>query len=65
MAHKKAKKKDVLTIDHSEIDYKPFRKNFYTETTELQNLTEEQVRKIRQSLNNIKVKVFFNILFLF
>lgn len=59
MAQKKAKKKDVLSIDHSAIEYGSVRKNFYTETTELQNLSEEKVRAIRQSLNNMRVKVSF------
>ena len=57
MAQKKARKKDVLSIDHSAIEYEPVRKNFYIETTELQSLTEDKVRAIRQSLNNMRVKV--------
>ncbi|CAB3984381.1 ATP-dependent RNA helicase DDX42 [Paramuricea clavata] len=37
-------------IDHSEIDYKKFSKNFYEEHEEIKKLTEEDVIKLRQSL---------------
>uniref|UniRef100_A0A3B4VMB1 ATP-dependent RNA helicase DDX42 n=1 Tax=Seriola dumerili TaxID=41447 RepID=A0A3B4VMB1_SERDU len=38
-------------IDHSEIDYSPFEKNFYNEHEELSNLTGTQVLELRQKLN--------------
>ncbi|CAB1438728.1 unnamed protein product [Pleuronectes platessa] len=38
-------------IDHSEIDYPPFEKNFYIEHEELINLTGIQVSELRQKLN--------------
>ncbi|XP_071325451.1 ATP-dependent RNA helicase DDX42 isoform X2 [Trachinotus anak] len=38
-------------IDHSEIDYPPFEKNFYNEHEELSNLTGTQVLELRQKLN--------------
>ncbi|KAF3699853.1 ATP-dependent RNA helicase DDX42 [Channa argus] len=38
-------------IDHSEIDYPPFEKNFYNEHEELSNLTGTQVIELRQKLN--------------
>ncbi|XP_072568816.1 ATP-dependent RNA helicase DDX42 isoform X2 [Paramormyrops kingsleyae] len=38
-------------IDHSEIDYPPFEKNFYNEHEELSTLTGIQVVELRQKLN--------------
>uniref|UniRef100_A0A8C9RM21 ATP-dependent RNA helicase DDX42 n=1 Tax=Scleropages formosus TaxID=113540 RepID=A0A8C9RM21_SCLFO len=38
-------------IDHSEIDYPPFEKNFYNEHEELNSLTGSQVVELRQKLN--------------
>ncbi|XP_060945734.1 ATP-dependent RNA helicase DDX42 [Limanda limanda] len=38
-------------IDHSEIDYPPFEKNFYIEHEELISLTGIQVSELRQKLN--------------
>uniref|UniRef100_A0AAQ5Z1T7 ATP-dependent RNA helicase DDX42 n=1 Tax=Amphiprion ocellaris TaxID=80972 RepID=A0AAQ5Z1T7_AMPOC len=38
-------------IDHSEIDYPPFEKNFYNEHEELSSLTGTQVLELRQKLN--------------
>uniref|UniRef100_W5KWD2 ATP-dependent RNA helicase DDX42 n=1 Tax=Astyanax mexicanus TaxID=7994 RepID=W5KWD2_ASTMX len=38
-------------IDHSEIDYPPFEKNFYIEHEELNSLTGTQVVELRQKLN--------------
>ncbi|XP_076607928.1 ATP-dependent RNA helicase DDX42 isoform X4 [Chaetodon auriga] len=49
-----ATKKIILPlppIDHSEIDYPPFEKNFYNEHEELSNLTGTQVLELRQKLN--------------
>ncbi|KAG2460765.1 ATP-dependent RNA helicase DDX42 isoform X1 [Polypterus senegalus] len=38
-------------VDHSEIDYPPFEKNFYDEHEELSSLTPIQVVELRQKLN--------------
>uniref|UniRef100_A0A8C9ZW35 ATP-dependent RNA helicase DDX42 n=1 Tax=Sander lucioperca TaxID=283035 RepID=A0A8C9ZW35_SANLU len=38
-------------IDHSEIDYPPFEKNFYNEHEEVSNLTGTQVLELRHKLN--------------
>uniref|UniRef100_A0A8C1MYQ8 ATP-dependent RNA helicase DDX42 n=1 Tax=Cyprinus carpio TaxID=7962 RepID=A0A8C1MYQ8_CYPCA len=38
-------------IDHSEIDYPPFEKNFYIEHEELSSLTEAGVVELRKKLN--------------
>ena len=55
MASKK-KKKDIPTIDHSKIEYELFRKCFYTEPIELQEMTEEEVADLRLELDGIKVR---------
>lgn len=41
-------------IDHSEIEYKPFEKNFYTEHEDIANLSRSQVEELR---NRLGVKV--------
>ncbi|CAG0890034.1 unnamed protein product [Cyprideis torosa] len=41
-------------IDHSQIDYPPFEKNFYTETEDIASLTNQQVQELRGKLG-IKV----------
>ena len=35
------KKKELATVDHSKIDYTPFRKDFYVEVPELAKMTPE------------------------
>ncbi|KAF1968346.1 DEAD-domain-containing protein [Bimuria novae-zelandiae CBS 107.79] len=54
-AHKK-RKKEVPIVDHSKVEYEPFRKNFYTEPLEIANMTEEEVRNLRFELDGIVVK---------
>ncbi|CAH8627594.1 unnamed protein product [Heterobilharzia americana] len=50
-------KKDKLQpIDHSKIDYFPFRKNFYVEVPELAKMSKEDVKAYRASLENIRVR---------
>ncbi|XP_075999286.1 ATP-dependent RNA helicase DDX42 isoform X2 [Genypterus blacodes] len=49
-----AAKKIILPlppIDHTEIDYPPFEKNFYNEHEELSGLTGTQMLELRQKLN--------------
>jgi len=52
----KKKKKEVPTVDHSKMKYEPFRKSFYTEPLELQDMSEEDVRSLRFELDDIKVQ---------
>ena len=52
----KNKKKELPVVDHSKIEYKPFRKNLYVEVPELAKMTEEDVKLYRESLENITVK---------
>jgi ATP-dependent RNA helicase DDX46/PRP5 len=52
----KKKKKEIPTIDHSKVNYEPFRKSFYTEPIEISDMTEEEVADLRLELDGIKVK---------
>ncbi|GAB7348570.1 hypothetical protein MBLNU459_g6960t1 [Dothideomycetes sp. NU459] len=52
----KKKRKEMPTVDHAKVEYEPFRKNFYTEPLELQQMSEDDVRALRFELDQIKVK---------
>lgn len=54
-AHKK-KKKEAPVIDHDKVEYEPFRKNFYTEPSEVTAMTPEEVADLRHEMDGIKVK---------
>ncbi|GAB7361172.1 hypothetical protein MBLNU230_g1205t1 [Neophaeotheca triangularis] len=56
-SHRKkgSKKKDLPPVDHANMDYAPFRKNFYTESSELSELTEDEVQLARMN-EGVKVK---------
>ncbi|KAI7849355.1 P-loop containing nucleoside triphosphate hydrolase protein [Circinella umbellata] len=56
LAAKKARKKDLAIVDHSQIDYEPFRKNFYIEPPELKEMTSDQVDMLRIELDGIKIR---------
>lgn len=55
-AKKLAKRKDLIAVDHSTIQYEPFRKNFYIEPPELANMKPAEVEQVRRELDNIKVQ---------
>lgn len=48
--------KTLATVDHSQIDYIEFKKNFYVESLEVSMLSNEEVDQLRQKLGEIKVK---------
>ncbi|XP_030835745.1 probable ATP-dependent RNA helicase DDX46 isoform X2 [Strongylocentrotus purpuratus] len=50
------KKKELAKVDHSKIDYPPYRKDFYVEVPELARLTPEEVDKRRSDLEGVKVR---------
>jgi len=56
MAAKKAKKKDVVAVDHSKIKYEPFRRAFYHPTPEIAEMIEEDAENLRLALDGIKIK---------
>lgn len=47
------REKALETVDHSKIDYKPFRKNFYTPSN---NITSQDIEILKNELSDIKVK---------
>ncbi|XVE52660.1 hypothetical protein DITRI_Ditri02bG0140800 [Diplodiscus trichospermus] len=47
---KKTKAEKLSIVDHSKIDYKPFRKNFYIEVKEISRMTPEEVAVSRKEL---------------
>lgn len=49
------KEKSLQSVDHSQVDYMPFRKLFYNETDSVKNLTDEDIALLRLSMDNIKV----------
>jgi ATP-dependent RNA helicase DDX46/PRP5 len=48
--------KELMAVDHSLVEYAPFRKKFYRETSEIQKMTVEEVREMRFQLDQIKVR---------
>ena len=52
----KRKKKDIPTVNHNKVAYKPFRKSFYHEPLELSEMTEEEVADLRLELDGIKIR---------
>ena len=52
----KRKKKDIPTVNHSKVVYEDFRKNFYSESIELSELTAEDVEIVRADMDNIQVR---------
>lgn len=58
MARKRAasKRKDLAPVDHSLIEYEPFRKDFYIEPPALANMTNDEVNRRRLELDGIRVR---------
>ncbi|KAI9638387.1 putative pre-mRNA splicing factor [Dioszegia hungarica] len=52
----KTRKKDLPPPDHSKIDYEPFRKNFYSASAEVLDLTEEEAELMRLEMDGIKIR---------
>ncbi|GJQ73634.1 hypothetical protein Trydic_g13977 [Trypoxylus dichotomus] len=49
-------KKELAKIDHNEIRYHSFRKNFYVEVPEIARMTHEEVEAYKEELEGIRVK---------
>lgn len=54
---KKQKAKELAAIDHKNIDYISFRKNFYSETPDIAAMTDLEVEEYRKELEDIKIRV--------
>ncbi|KAK9809677.1 hypothetical protein WJX73_003655 [Symbiochloris irregularis] len=55
-AGKLSKGEKLGVVDHSTMDYHPFRRDFYIEVPELARLTPEEVAESRKQLDGIKVR---------
>ena len=51
-----AKRKDMVNINHSFVQYEPFNKQFYIEPPELKSMTQKEVDDRRMALGGIKVR---------
>ena len=56
LAAKKAKKKEMATVDHARIAYEPFRKEFYIPPPDIAEMTDEEAELIRLELDGIKIR---------
>ncbi|KAK9453701.1 P-loop containing nucleoside triphosphate hydrolase protein [Dipodascopsis uninucleata] len=56
LSFKNKKRKDIPTVNHSKMNYEPFRKEFYIEPEELSNLSKEEVDEMRLELDGIKIR---------
>ena len=56
LAAKKARKKDLATVDHSRIPYEPFRKEFYIPPPDVAAMTDEEAELLRLELDSIKIR---------
>lgn len=52
----KKKRKELPPVDHAKMNYEPFRKDFYSESVELADMTAEDVEILRSDLDNIKCR---------
>eukprot|EP01103_Thecamoeba_quadrilineata_P004192 TRINITY_DN1391_c0_g2_i3.p1 TRINITY_DN1391_c0_g2~~TRINITY_DN1391_c0_g2_i3.p1 ORF type:complete len:783 (-),score=265.30 TRINITY_DN1391_c0_g2_i3:1316-3664(-) len=50
------KKKTLAPVDHTKIEYPPFKKVFYIEVPEIAKMSEEEVKLYRKSLDDIKIR---------
>lgn len=58
-AGRKTKGDKLGFVDHSKINYPPFRRSFYIEVPDLAKMTEAEVAAHRKFLDNIKVLFLF------
>ncbi|KAJ2930195.1 hypothetical protein H1R20_g6883, partial [Candolleomyces eurysporus] len=56
LAAKKAKKKELATVDHGKILYEPFRKEFYVPPPDIAAMTEDEAELLRLALDGIKIR---------
>ncbi|KAG6840460.1 hypothetical protein C0991_006596 [Blastosporella zonata] len=56
LAAKKAKKKEMATVDHSRVQYESFRKEFYIPPPDIASMTDEEADLLRLELDGIKIR---------
>jgi len=49
-------KKDLMIVNHNNIEYMPFQKDFYIEVSDIAKMTSSEVELYREELEGIKVK---------
>ncbi len=54
---KKAQKKELKAVDHSKMEYAPFRKDFYLQAPEITAMTDEEVKEFRaKEMGEVKIR---------
>jgi ATP-dependent RNA helicase DDX46/PRP5 len=53
---KRAKTKDIATVDHSKVKYEPFKKDFYIPPPEYASMTPEEIADLRLELSGITLR---------
>lgn len=56
LAAKKAKKKELATVDHTRVAYEPFRKEFYHPPPEVAEMSDDEADLLRLALDGIKIR---------
>lgn len=56
LAAKKVKKKELATVDHSRVNYEPFRKEFYLPPPDIAKMTDDEAELLRLELDSIKIR---------
>ncbi|PYI03278.1 P-loop containing nucleoside triphosphate hydrolase protein [Aspergillus sclerotiicarbonarius CBS 121057] len=56
IANKAKKKKDIPAVNHQKVEYEGFRKKFYTEPSDLAQMSDEEAASLRLELDGIKVR---------
>lgn len=56
LAAKKARKKDLVSVDHARLAYEPFRKEFYAPPPDIAGMTDEEAELLRLELDSIKIR---------
>jgi ATP-dependent RNA helicase DDX46/PRP5 len=51
-----SKKKTLEAVNHSEVAYRKFNKNFYIETENIRKMTDAEVKKLRKEMDHIVVR---------
>lgn len=49
-------RKQLDAVDHSKVEYEPFKRDFYVEVPELAKMSEEDVAEFRNSLDGLRVR---------
>jgi ATP-dependent RNA helicase DDX46/PRP5 len=56
LAASKVKKRELAAVDHTKVDYEPFRKAFYHPPAEVEEMSEEDAERLRMEMDAIKVR---------